>query len=84
MRVLVNDFQRAQTLAVLPVAVRESGQHTQHIEVALDLLFNAGSQDLNDNFRPVLELRGMHLCDRRGGQWLLCRKRSNTSSTDSP
>ncbi len=67
MLVFVDDLERTQPLAVLPVAVGETGDHAQHGEVFFDLFLNAGPQQLDDHLGAVLQLCRVHLRNRGGG-----------------
>ena len=68
--ILRDDLERAQTLAVLPVAGCETGNRAHDVEILFDLLLHARAQQLDDDFMAVMQLRGMNLCNRRRGERL--------------
>ena len=54
--VFVDNLERFQSLAMLPISVSEARKHAQDSEIAFDLLVNAGAQNLDDDLGAVLEL----------------------------
>ena len=69
--VLGDDLVRLHSLAVLPIAPRQPGQHLQHVEITLDLVLDTGPQDLDDHLGSILELCRVHLRYGRGCKRLL-------------
>ena len=67
-----------------PIAVRELGEREHDFEIAFDQRANARANDFDDDFLAVLELRGVHLRDRRGGQRLLVEFARMLRSTGRP
>ena len=61
-------FEWFQSLAMFPVLRCESGDRAHDIEIALDLLLHAGTQDLDDDLRSVRQLGLVHLRNRCGRQ----------------
>ena len=76
MLILVNDLEGFQSLAVFPVTVSKAREHSQYLEIAFDLLLNAGTQYLDDDFAAVMQLRRVNLGNRCG------RERFNVESLE--
>ncbi len=69
--VFVDDFEWSQSFAVLPVPVSKARDRVQHVEIPVDQFADAGPQNLDDDFRAVVECRSVHLRDRCCGKGLV-------------
>ena len=68
--VVIDDLARPQSAAYRKVLFDQAGDPLQQLDVLDYGLFNAGSNDLDDNFFAAEQASAMHLRDRSGGQWL--------------
>src|SRR6185312_1053786 len=58
-----DDFDGAQSPALRPVLLRETGQCVEHLEIPLDDLAHARAQHLDDHFLAARQAGRMHLRD---------------------
>ena len=65
---LGHHLDRAQAACILPVALGQLGDQLEQADVVADGALDARAQHLDHHLAAVLELRGVHLGDRRRGQ----------------